>query len=82
MIVLVANSGRLEQATVELPKAISLQALDTLRIKLRSTITDKKFSDVAAYCFGFQMFAYKCNTPSLQWCQEQFSNVSSSINHF
>ena len=28
------------------------------------------------------MFAYKCNTPSLQWCQEQFSNVSSSINHF
>ena len=28
------------------------------------------------------MFAYKCKTPSLQWCQEQFSNVSSSINHF
>jgi heat-inducible transcriptional repressor len=57
MIVLVANSGRLEQATVELPKAISLQALDTLRIKLRSTITDKKFSDVAALIYNFSKTA-------------------------
>ncbi len=48
MIVLVANSGRLEQATVELSKPISVVTLDTLRSKLKLTLTDKKFSDVAS----------------------------------
>ena len=48
MIVLVANSGRLEQATVELSKPISVVTLDTLRSKLKLTLTDKMFSDVAS----------------------------------
>ena len=48
MIVLVANSGRLEQATVELSKPISVVTLDTLRSKLKLTLTDKKFSDVSS----------------------------------
>jgi hypothetical protein len=38
MIVLVANSGRLEQATVELSKPLTLESLDSLRIKLKSTM--------------------------------------------
>ncbi|MFM1986564.1 MAG: heat-inducible transcriptional repressor HrcA [Actinomycetota bacterium] len=53
MIVLVANSGRLEQTTVELPKPISAESLDSLRAKLKSTITDKKFSEVSNLTSGF-----------------------------
>ena len=57
MIVLVANSGRLEQATVELSKPLTLESLDSLRIKLKSTITDKKFSEVASLTSVFSKTA-------------------------
>jgi len=76
MIVLVANSGRLEQATVELPKAISLQALDTLRIKLRSTITDKKFSDVAALIYNFSKTANQSEIKAIEAIVEKVDFLS------
>lgn len=47
MIVLVANSGRLEQVTVELENNIDEITLDLLRKKLKNTITDKKFIEVS-----------------------------------
>ena len=75
MIVLVANSGRLEQATVELPKAISLQALDTLRIKLRSTITDKKFSDVAALIYNFSKTANQSEIKAIEAIVEKVDTI-------
>ncbi len=46
MIVLVANSGRLEQVTVELEQVVDSNTLDLFRKKLKITITDKKFSEV------------------------------------
>lgn len=46
MIVLVANSGRLEQVTVEFEKAIDSTTIEIFRQKLKATISDKKFSEV------------------------------------
>jgi len=48
MIVLVANSARLEQATLELPQRINLETLEKLRTKLKSSLIDKKFVEVAS----------------------------------
>ena len=46
MIVLVANSGRLEQVTVEQDNEINLMEIDNLRQNLKKNITDKKFIEV------------------------------------
>ena len=54
MIVLVANSGRLEQVTVELENNIDEKTLDILRNKLKNTITNKKFIEVATLVKNFE----------------------------
>ena len=46
MIVLVANSGRLEQVTVEFEKVIDSTTIEIFRQKLKANISDKKFSEV------------------------------------
>jgi heat-inducible transcriptional repressor len=54
MIVLVANSGRLEQVTVELENNIDEKTLNLLRNKLKNTITNKKFIEVATLVKNFE----------------------------
>ena len=54
MIVLVANSGRLEQVTVELENNIDEKTLNLLRNKLKDTITNKKFIEVATLVKNFE----------------------------
>ena len=54
MIVLVANSGRLEQVTVELENNIDEKTLNLLRNKLKNTITNKKFIEVASLVKNFE----------------------------
>jgi heat-inducible transcriptional repressor len=76
MIVLVANSGRLEQATVELPKPLSLEALDSLRLKLKSTITDKKFSDVSTLISNFSKTANPAEVKSIEVIVEKVNNLA------
>ncbi len=76
MIVLVANSGRLEQATVELPKPLSLDSLDTLRLKLKSTITDKKFSDVSTLISNFSKTANPVEVKSVEVIVEKVNNLA------
>jgi heat-inducible transcriptional repressor len=76
MIVLVANSGRLEQATVELPKPLSLEALDSLRLKLKSTITDKKFSDVSILTSNFSKTANPAEVKSIEVIVEKVNNLA------
>ena len=76
MIVLVANSGRLEQATVELPKPLSLEALDSLRLKLKSTITDKKFSDVSILISNFSKTANPVEVKSVEVIVEKVNNLA------
>jgi heat-inducible transcriptional repressor len=76
MIVLVANSGRLEQATVELPKPLSLDSLDALRLKLKSTITDKKFSDVSTLISNFSKTANPVEVKSVEVIVEKVNNLA------
>ena len=76
MIVLVANSGRLEQATVELPKPLSLNSLDSLRLKLKSTITDKKFSDVSTLISNFSKTANPAEVKSIEVIVEKVNNLA------
>lgn len=76
MIVLVANSGRLEQATVELPKPLSLDTLDALRLKLKSTITDKKFSDVSTLISNFSKTANPLEVKSVEVIVEKVNNLA------
>ena len=76
MIVLVANSGRLEQATVELPKPLSLHSLDALRLKLKSTITDKKFSDVSTLISNFSKTANPVEVKSVEVIVEKVNNLA------
>ncbi len=76
MIVLVANSGRLEQATVELPKPLSLDTLDALRLKLKSTITDKKFSDVSTLISNFSKTANPVEVKSVEIIVEKINNLA------
>ncbi|MEY2778434.1 MAG: hypothetical protein RL008_530 [Actinomycetota bacterium] len=76
MIVLVANSGRLEQATVELPKPLSLDSLDALRLKLKSTITDKKFSDVSTLISNFSKTANPLEVKSVEVIVEKVNNLA------
>lgn len=76
MIVLVANSGRLEQATVELPKPLSLDSLDALRLKLKSTITDKKFSDVSTLISNFSKTANPVEVKSVEIIVEKINNLA------
>lgn len=76
MIVLVANSGRLEQATVELPKPLSLDTLDALRLKLKSTITDKKFSDVSILISNFSKTANPVEVKSVEVIVEKVNNLA------
>lgn len=76
MIVLVANSGRLEQATVELPKPLSLDTLDALRLKLKSTITDKKFSDVSTLISNFSKTANPVEVKSVEVIVEKVNNLA------
>jgi len=54
MIVLVANSGRLEQVTVELENNVDESTLELLRKKLKNTITDKKFIEVSNLIKNFE----------------------------
>ena len=54
MIVLVADSGRLEQVTVELENNIDEKTLNLLRNKLKNTITNKKFIEVATLVKNFE----------------------------
>lgn len=76
MIVLVANSGRLEQATVELPKPLSLDTLDALRLKLKSTINDKKFSDVSKLISNFSKTANPVEVKSVEIIVEKINNLA------
>jgi len=76
MIVLVANSGRLEQATVELPKPLSLNSLDSLRLKLKSSITDKKFSDVSTLISNFSKTANPAEVKSIEVIVEKVNNLA------
>ena len=76
MIVLVANSGRLEQATVELPKPLSLDTLDALRLKLKSTINDKKFSDVSTLISNFSKTANPVEVKSVEIIVEKINNLA------
>ena len=76
MIVLVANSGRLEQATVELPKPLSLDTLDALRLKLKSTINDKKFSDVSTLISNFSKTANPVEAKSVEIIVEKINNLA------
>ena len=76
MIVLVANSGRLEQATVELPKPLSLDTLDALRLKLKSTINDKKFSDVSTLISNFSKTANPVEVKSVEVIVEKVNNLA------
>lgn len=76
MIVLVANSGRLEQATVELPKPLSLDSLDALRLKLKSTINDKKFSDVSTLISNFSKTANPVEVKSVEIIVEKINNLA------
>jgi heat-inducible transcriptional repressor len=76
MIVLVANSGRLEQATVELPKPLSLDSLDALRLKLKSTISDKKFSDVSTLISNFSKTANPVEVKSVEVIVEKVNNLA------
>lgn len=76
MIVLVANSGRLEQATVELPKPLSLDTLDALRLKLKSTINDKKFSDVSTLISNFSKTANPLEVKSVEVIVEKVNNLA------
>jgi heat-inducible transcriptional repressor len=76
MIVLVANSGRLEQATVELPKPLSLDSLDAGRLKLKSTITDKKFSDVSTLISNFSKTANPVEVKSVEVIVEKVNNLA------
>lgn len=46
MIVLVANSGRLEQVTIELSTPVISSKIDELSAKLKLFITEKRFSEV------------------------------------
>ncbi len=76
MIVLVANSGRLEQATVELPKPLSLDTLDALRLKLKATINDKKFSDVSTLISNFSKTANPVEVKSVEIIVEKINNLA------
>ena len=76
MIVLVANSGRLEQATVELPKPLSLDTLEALRLKLKSTINDKKFSDVSTLISNFSKTANPVEVKSVEIIVEKINNLA------
>lgn len=76
MIVLVANSGRLEQATVELPKPLGLDTLDALRLKLKSTINDKKFSDVSTLISNFSKTANPVEVKSVEIIVEKINNLA------
>ena len=46
MIMLVANTGRLEQAVLETQDEISSELIDEVRNKIKNKISDKKFSEI------------------------------------
>jgi len=53
MIMLVANTGRLEQAVLETQEIVSESLIDELKLKIKNLILDKKFSDIKELLVGF-----------------------------
>ena len=53
IIMLVANTGRLEQAVLETQEIVSESLIDELKLKIKNLILDKKFSDIKELLVGF-----------------------------
>ncbi len=55
MIMLVANTGRLEQAILETSEQIPQELIDNLKLKIKSKIIDRKFSEIESLVMGLNL---------------------------
>jgi heat-inducible transcriptional repressor len=49
MIMLVANTGRLEQSVLETSEELSEELINSLKLKIKSKIIDRRFSEIATH---------------------------------